>query len=153
MVDMIRQFKHITIYSLLMALLIFALKWIQWEYLIKDNSTEIYTGLIALLFTGLGVWIAMQLSQTKVETVVVEKKVTANEFVQDQAALEQLGLTNREYEVLQLVVQGHSNADIASQLFLSLSTVKTHVSNLLQKMHVRSRTQAIEKARRLNILR
>tara|TARA_B100001245_G_C22873873_1_gene420232 strand:+ start:75 stop:536 length:462 start_codon:yes stop_codon:yes gene_type:complete len=152
MTAQIKQLKHTALYALLMALLIFALKWIQWKYLIEDHSTEIYTGLIALLFTALGVWIAMQLAKGKVKTVVVEKEVFTTEFVQDEQALAQLDLTNREYEVLELLVKGASNAEIADRLCLSISTIKTHVSNLLVKMHVKSRTQAIEKARRLKIL-
>jgi ATP/maltotriose-dependent transcriptional regulator MalT len=65
--------------------------------------------------------------------------------------LKKLNLSNREYEVLQLLTKGFSNSDIAEKLFLSLSTVKTHVSNLFMKMDVKSRTQAIEKAKRLKI--
>jgi ATP/maltotriose-dependent transcriptional regulator MalT len=135
-----------------MAIMVFVLKWLQWKYLITDNSSEIYIGLIAVFFTCLGVWVANQLAKPK--TVIVEKEIhvaapggnTVNE-----AELKKLNLTSREYEVLQLLVQGSSNAEIADKLFLSLSTVKTHVSNLFVKMDVKSRTQAIEKANRLKL--
>ena len=70
----------------------------------------------------------------------------------NEAELKKLNLSNREYEVLQLLVKGYSNAEIAENLFLSLSTIKTHVSSLFIKMDVRSRTQAIEKAKRLKIM-
>lgn len=63
-----------------------------------------------------------------------------------------MNLSPREYEVLQHLVRGHSNAQIANELCLSLSTIKTHVSNLFQKLDVKSRTQAIEKAQRLRIV-
>ena len=76
----------------------------------------------------------------------------AEEFSINEMELKKLNLTTREYEVLQLVVKGHSNSDIAEILFLSLSTVKTHVSNLYVKMHVKRRGQAIEKAKRLRIV-
>lgn len=142
--------KHILLYGLILAVLVFTLKWLQWEFLIVDNSLDIYIGLIAVFFTGLGVWVATQLTRRK--TVVVEKEVIVSEpFVLNEDALNKLNLSAREYEVLQLLAQGLSNAQIAEKLFLSLSTVKTHVSNLFVKMDVKSRTQAIEKARRLRI--
>jgi ATP/maltotriose-dependent transcriptional regulator MalT len=136
-----------------MAVLVFLLKWLQWKYLITDNSVDIYIGLIALLFTLLGVWVANQLTRTRVETVVVEKEifVSGPADAVNETELKKLNLTSREYEVLQLLTQGRSNAEIADSLFLSLSTIKTHVSNLFVKMDVKSRTQAIEKAKRLRI--
>lgn len=150
-----RNSRSIIIYSVLMAVLVFALKWLQWKFLIVDNSLDIYIGLIALFFTILGVWIATQLVKPKVQTVVVEKEVYVsqpNGFTINEAELKKLNLSNREYEVLQLLAKGYSNADIARNLFLSLSTVKTHVSNLFIKMDVKSRTQTIDKARTLRII-
>jgi two-component system, NarL family, response regulator LiaR len=152
-----RSSRHILLYGAAMAVLVFVLKWLQWKYLITDNSLDIYIGLIALFFTFLGVWIANQLTrakvETRVETVVIEKEVYVSQPVDavNEEELEKLNLTTREYEVLKLLTQGRSNAEIADSLFLSLSTVKTHVSNLFVKMDVKSRTQAIEKARRLKI--
>lgn len=145
---------HIVLYGALMAILIFGLKWLQWKYLIADNSSEIYLGLIAVFFTVLGVWIATQLARPKTETVIIEKEVylqPPDDFIINESALKKLNLTNREYEVLQVLTRGYSNAEIAETLFLSLSTVKTHVSNLLVKMDVKNRTQAVEKAKRLKI--
>ncbi len=120
-----------------------------------ENAIDIYVGLIALFFTLLGIWIATQLTKPRVEKVIVEKEILLPQkegFTLDQTELEKLNLTNREYEVLQLIARGHSNADIANSLFLSLSTVKTHTSNLFVKMDVKRRTQAMEKARRLQIV-
>ena len=51
-------------------------------------------------------------------------------------------LTNREKEVLDLIAQGKSNQEIADELFITLKTVKTHVSNILSKLEVEDRTQA-----------
>ncbi len=140
-----------------MAILVFVLKWLQWKYLITDHSADIYIGMIALLFTFLGVWVANQLAKPRVETVIVEKEIyvptpTPPTFTIDEEALGRLDLTSREYEVLQLLNQGRSNAEIADSLCLSLSTIKTHVSNLFVKMDVKSRTQAIEKARRIRVV-
>ena len=66
--------------------------------------------------------------------------------------LKALAITPREMEILQLVAEGLSNREIGSRLFLSESTVKTHVSNLLSKLDSKRRTQAVEQARRLKIL-
>jgi ATP/maltotriose-dependent transcriptional regulator MalT len=63
-----------------------------------------------------------------------------------------LGLSNREIEVLQLMAAGLSNQEIANQLYVSLNTVKTHSAKLFEKMDVKRRTQAIEKAKRLQII-
>lgn len=149
------RIRHIVLYGAMMAVLVFALKWLQWKFLIVDHAIDIYVGLIAVFFTILGVWVANQLGKPKVQTVVVEKEVylpSPNEPLINEAELNKLQLSSREYEVLQLLTKGHSNAAIADQLCLSLSTIKTHVSNLFVKMDVKSRTQAIEKAKRLRII-
>ncbi|MEC3880295.1 helix-turn-helix transcriptional regulator [Parapedobacter sp. 10938] len=151
----LKDFKHIILYGLVLAILVFALKWLQWKFLIVDNAIDIYIGLVAIFFTALGVWVATQLSKPKIQTVIVEKEIFVpqpEDFTINEAELQKLNLSNREYEVLQLLSKGYSNADIAKALFLSLSTIKTHVSNLYFKMDVKSRTQAIEKAKRLKII-
>jgi LuxR family transcriptional regulator, maltose regulon positive regulatory protein len=61
-------------------------------------------------------------------------------------------LSKRELEVLALVAAGKSNGEIASSLFVSLSTVKTHINNLYRKLGARSRTQAIARARELDMI-
>jgi LuxR family maltose regulon positive regulatory protein len=61
-------------------------------------------------------------------------------------------LSERELEVLGLVASGKSNQEIASSLFVSLSTVKTHINNLYRKLGTRSRTQAIARARDLDLI-
>jgi LuxR family transcriptional regulator, maltose regulon positive regulatory protein len=61
-------------------------------------------------------------------------------------------LSGRELEVLQLVAAGKSNSRIASELFVSVGTVKTHLNNLYRKLNARSRTQAVARARELDLL-
>jgi DNA-binding CsgD family transcriptional regulator len=149
------KFQHIILYGLILAILILILKWLQWKFLIVDNSIDVYIGLIAVFFTILGVWVSTQFTKTKVETVVVEKEIFINspdEFAINETELKKLNLSNREYEVLELLAKGYSNIEIAKKLFLSLSTIKTHVSNMFVKLDVKSRTQAIEKAKRLRII-
>jgi NarL family two-component system response regulator LiaR len=149
------KYGQIAAYGLSMSLLLFLLKWLQWKFVILDHSLDIYIGLIAILFTILGIWVAKQLSIPKVKTVVIEKEViipSKEEFTIDEARLKDLGLTAREWDVLQLMAVGKSNAEIAETLFLSVSTVKTHASNVFVKLEVKSRTQAMEKAKRLKII-
>lgn len=150
----IRKYRHIGVYGLSIAVLVFLLKWLQWNFLIVDNSLDIYIGLIAVLFTVLGIWIALQLTRGRkadAEVVMQERIIESAPFNVDQLELEKQKLSPREYEVLQLMVKGYSNAEIAESLFLSLSTIKTHASNLFVKMDVSSRTKAIEKAKRLRL--
>lgn len=147
--------RHLLLYGILLALLVLLRKWLQWKFLIVDNSIDIYIGLIAIFFTMLGIWVATQLVKPKVEKLIVEKEVYIPQpqpFSVNEDELKKLNLSAREYEVLQLLAKGYSNAEIAKALFLSVSTVKTHVSNLFFKMDVKSRTQTIEKARRLRLV-
>ncbi|WP_058234066.1 response regulator [Devriesea agamarum] len=62
-------------------------------------------------------------------------------------------LSRRELDVLHLVAQGHTNADIAKTLFLSQATVKTHLVHIFSKLHVSSRTGAVAAARERGLLR
>jgi NarL family two-component system response regulator LiaR len=156
-----RNHKATIIYSISLAFLLFFLKWLELRYIIFDHSFEIYIGFIAVIFTALGIWLALKLSKPKVETIVVEKLVVSevevfvnrNEnFVPDTSLISKLGLSKRELEILGLLAQGHSNQEIAAKIFVSLSTVKTHLQNLFEKLDVKRRTQAIEKAKRLNLI-
>jgi ATP/maltotriose-dependent transcriptional regulator MalT len=118
-------------------------------------SHQIYLGLTALLFTCLGIWLALQLMKPKTEVRVVEKQVFVpiQELAEKNAeVIENTGLSKRELEVLDLMAQGLSNQEIADRLFLSLSTVKTHCSGILQKLEVKRRTQAVDRARKLGIV-
>jgi NarL family two-component system response regulator LiaR len=150
----LRQVLFFSLYPLSMGALVFLLKWLHWNILIVNNAMDLYVGLIAVFFTILGTWISRQLVKPKTETVVVEKEVLVpvQEFVMNERELKKLNLTDREWDALQLIAQGKSNSEIADQLFLSVSTVKTHVSNLFIKMDVKRRTQALEKAKRLKII-
>jgi DNA-binding CsgD family transcriptional regulator len=146
--------KPTILYGVSLALLLFLLKWLELRFVIIDHIFEIYAGAIALLFTGLGIWLALKLSKPKVTTVIVEKEIFlhSENFVFNKEEQERLGLSKRELEVLQRMAEGLSNQEIAEQLFLSLNTIKTHSSRLFEKMEVKSRTQAIEKAKRLRLI-
>lgn len=153
--NLIKRHKATIIYSISLAFLLILLKWLELRFIIFDHSFEIYIGFIAIIFTGLGIWLALKLSKPKIETVVVEKQVYVNKnenFIQNTSLISQLELSKREMEILNLLAQGHSNQEIAEKLFVSLSTVKTHNQNLFIKLDVKRRTQAVEKAKRLNLI-
>ncbi|MDB5211047.1 MAG: DNA-binding response regulator [Sediminibacterium sp.] len=143
------------LYGACLGALVFLLNWLELRFVIFEHSFEIYAGAIAIIFTSLGIWLAIKLTKPKVETVVVEKYLytdPAIPFVLNEKALEDLGMSKRELEVLQLMAEGLSNQEIARQLFVSLNTIKTHSSKIFEKMDVQRRTQAVEKAKRIGLI-
>ncbi|RYE26116.1 MAG: response regulator transcription factor [Sphingobacteriales bacterium] len=147
--------KSIILYGIAMAALLLLLQWIQLRFIIIDYAFEIYAGLVAVIFTGLGIWLALKIARPKVKEVVVEKTVYVEQptdFTLNEKELSKLNLSKREMEVLQLMAEGLSNKEIAERLFVSLNTIKTHSSNLFFKLDVERRTQAVEKAKRLKII-
>jgi DNA-binding NarL/FixJ family response regulator len=132
-----------------MAALIAVLKLVEYKYFVRDIPLEVYVGMIAVMFTAIGVWAGLRLTRPKVVREIVE---TNAPFRLDESNLQKLGISKREYEVLELISQGLSNQEIADKLFVSTSTVKTHVSNVLAKLDSKRRTQAIQRAKELRIL-
>ena len=147
--------KSIILYGLSLAAMLLLLKWLELRFVIMDHAFEVYVGSIALIFTLLGIWLALKLSKPKVKTVVVEKEIyrrSTDDFTVNEYEMNKLGLSVRELEVLQCMAEGLSNQEIGERLFVSLSTVKTHTSRLFEKLDVKRRTQAIEKAKRLSLI-
>jgi two-component system, NarL family, response regulator LiaR len=147
--------RSVLLYGTSLALLLFLLRWLELRFIIFDHALEIYIGAIAVIFTALGIWLALKLTKPQIERVVVEKKIyieKTGEFVFNEAEMIRLGISKRELEVLQLMAEGLSNAEIAARLFVSLNTIKTHASNLFFKLDASRRTQAIEKAKSLCLI-
>lgn len=69
LINIFLKARHIMLYGLILAVLVFVLKWLQWKFLIVDNAIDIYIGLIAVFFTILGIWVARQLTKPKIESV------------------------------------------------------------------------------------
>lgn len=135
--------KTIVIYGLALAIIVFLLEYFEYRYLVRDLSVEILVLIIAVTFSGVGLWVGSKLTSSK--------KYQAG-FQKNEKAIEYLQLSERELEVLELVSKGLSNKEIASQLFVSINTVKTHLQKVYEKMEVHRRTQAVEKAKSLKII-
>jgi NarL family two-component system response regulator LiaR len=142
--------KTVLLYGVAMAALIGFLKLIEYRYFVRDMSLEVYLGVVATLFTALGVWAGQRLTRRKV--VIVNPDFQRPDFQRNDQELQRLGISKREYEVLELIAQGLSNQEIAEKLFVSLNTVKTHSSNLFLKLDARRRTQAVLRAKELGLL-
>lgn len=149
------KYKTILLYGLSLAVLLLLLRWLELKFLIYAHSFEIYAGIIALFFTGLGIWLSRKLTQPKTETRIIEKTVyrdPALPFEVNRKEMEALGISERELEVLQLMSEGMSNQEIGATLFVSLNTVKTHAARIFEKLEVQRRTQAVEKAKKIGLI-
>jgi two-component system, NarL family, response regulator LiaR len=145
--------KHILLYGLLGGALIAGLKLIEYRWLVVEHSVEIYGGLVATVFAGLGIWLGLRLTR-RTETVVVREVVVEAPaaFVRDQRKLESLGITPRELEILELIAEGLSNKEIAARVYVSENTVKTHSSRVFDKLGARRRTQAVQLGKDLRLI-
>jgi len=141
----------ITLYGLAMAALVFILKYVEYHFWIRDLSVEVYIGVVAVLFTALGIWVGSKLLQGKKGAAVMHATMEAPHTV-DEEAVRRIGISLRELEVLHLMATGKSNQQIADALFISLPTVKSHSSSLFGKLVVKRRTEAVHKAKALGII-
>jgi len=137
-----RAVRDILVYGLCAGVLITVLKVTEYRFLVIEHSVEIYGGLIAALFAGLGIWLGLTLTRNKVQ--VVRQPGPTESFTLDGRRLSELGITPRELEILGLIAAGLSNREIADRLFVSENTVKTHSSRLFDKLGAKRRTQAVQ---------
>lgn len=139
--------RTVIIYGIAMAALVGLLKFFEYKYFVRDIPLEFYVGGVAVMFTAIGIWAGLKLTRPKVVEVEVQ-----GPFERDDQAVKKLGISKREFEVLELIAAGLSNQDIADRLFVSTSTIKTHVSNVLAKLDASRRTEAIAKAKEMRII-
>lgn len=99
-------------------------------YLLKTSTAHEIANAIRKTYNG------QRVLEPEVTTKMMEQLSNRNRHVLHEE------LTNREQEILLLIAQGMSNQEIADELFITLKTVKTHVSNILAKLEVEDRTQA-----------
>ena len=134
--------RAVILYGLALAVLAFALEWLEYRHFVRSIATELYVVALAILFTILGVWAGARLTPRR----------RREPFRRNEEALRYLGISKRECEILELLAAGHANKEIARLLGISPNTVKTHVASVLGKLEATRRTQAIQKARALEIL-
>jgi DNA-binding NarL/FixJ family response regulator len=120
---------------------------------------EVIVALAALVFFFIGVYFnrsGRQASKNFSFEVSQEAKIPSSSKETptgiDPQQVRKAGLSQREHEVLLKMAEGLSNNEIAAALFLSESTIKTHVSNILFKLEVKRRTAAIQAAKQLRII-
>ena len=155
--------KTLLIYGLFLGVVSMMLKATEYWFWVKLNAFEIYGGLIALIFLGVGVWLGIRLNEKNKEKLSSTPENSVNTegrgfqgggglIIADEKMIDNLGISKREYEVLKLLGTGMSNQEIADALFVSQNTVKTHTSRLFEKLAVKNRTQAILKSKELGII-
>jgi DNA-binding CsgD family transcriptional regulator len=155
-----RPVRRVILYGLVGGLLIALLKAIEYQHFVRAYPTEIYGGLVAVIFTALGIYFGLRWSrpgEPEPREIVVVKEVEvrvreSGPFVLDAAKLEALGITPREHEILGLIAEGLSNREIGERLFVSENTVKTHSSRLFGKLGVNRRVQAVQRGKELGLI-
>jgi DNA-binding CsgD family transcriptional regulator len=159
-----RSMRRVLLYGLAGGVLLVLLKILEYQYLVRAYPGEVYGGLVAVIFSGLGIYFGLHWARSREQAVVV-KEVRAPEgksgpapeggggpFVLDAAKLKELGITPREHEILGLIAEGLSNREIGERLFVSENTVKTHSSRLFEKLGVNRRVQAARQGRTLGLI-
>ena len=151
--------RHVLIYGLIGGSLIALLKWSEYRFLVIEHSFEIYGGLVAATFAVLGIWLGLKLTGKKPIIVVKEVPVPLEgpapavaPFVLNERKREELSITPRELEILDLIAQGLSNREIVERLFVSENTVKTHSSRVFDKLGAKRRTQAVQLGKEFGLL-
>ncbi len=143
--------KYIVVYGLSFVGIIISIQFIRYNYWLSRIDDNVYGSLIALLFLVLGIYLARNKSQkTQEEPILIEQndlKISSNDEI-----AEKLNISKRELEVLVLLTKGYTNQEIADELFISLNTAKTHISNIYLKLDVTKRTKAIAKAKELSLV-
>lgn len=140
---------HVAGWGVAGGLLVAALQWLEYRWLVLAHSVEIYGALVAAVFAAVGIALGRRLTRPQPAPVVVPAPTA---FVRDEARLRELAITPRELEILERIAEGLSNKEIAARLFVSENTVKTHASRLFDKLGARRRTQAVQQAREWRLI-
>jgi DNA-binding CsgD family transcriptional regulator len=162
--------RHVLIFGVVGGLLIATLQYTEYRFVILSHSVELYSALVAILFASFGIWLGLRITRRRAtvletirETVVVKEvfvpaeapvrePVASAPFAPNTVRQRSLGITARELEILTLVARGSSNREIATQLFVSENTVKTHCARVFDKLGAARRTQAVQRGKELGLL-
>lgn len=143
--------KEVLVYGVAGALLIVALRLVEYRFLVLEHSVQIYAALIASMFAGLGIWLGVTLTRHK-GAQTTDRSPADRPFAANVEKIQSLGITPRELEILKLIADGMSTREIASALFVSENTVKTHASRLFGKLDVNRRTKAVQVAKTMGLI-
>lgn len=135
--------KTVLVFGLLIIALLMLFQFSKYALISNNLKIEIAIALIAIVFFFVGLYINKKSLNTS--TIIPSTEI-------NHKKIEELDISNREYEVLRKISEGLSNKEIAEKLFLSESTIKTHVSNLLVKLNAKRRTQAVQIAKSFQII-
>lgn len=153
--------KTVLLYGLLGGVLIVTLRLAEYRFLVLEHSLELYGGIVAVLFSGLGIWLGQKLTRTRevvrevhvpVEVAVEVPVRMTGPWTRNEARQAELGITPRELEILEAMAAGLSNREIAERLYVSENTVKTHAGRLYEKLSARRRTQAVQHAKKAGLI-
>ena len=139
--------RDVIVYGAAIGLLVLVIQLTEYRFLVVEHSVEIYAALIAILAAGTGIWLGRSLRRKAPASSSAPRPagaLSSEPFVPDTTRLDELGITPRELEILDLIAAGLSNREIAEKLFVSENTVKTHASRLFDKLGARRRTQAVQ---------
>jgi two-component system, NarL family, response regulator LiaR len=150
--SLLRVKKAVLVYGLAGALLIVALRLVEYRFLVLEHSVQIYGALIASLFAGLGFWLGGTMRRGKPAQTIDVPPPANRPFTANSDKIQSLGITPRELEILKLIADGMSTREIASALFVSENTVKTHASRLFGKLDVNRRTKAVQVAKTMGLI-
>jgi len=172
--------RQVLIFGVVGGILIATLQYTEYRFVIIEHSVELYSALVAVLFATFGIWLGLRITRNREtirETIVVKEVLVRAEappepsgaeskdllfrsgplgkhepFAPNTARQQTLGITARELEILTLVARGFSNREIATQLFVSENTVKTHCARAFDKLGAARRTQAVRRGKELGLL-
>lgn len=144
--------QAVLIYGIAGAMLIAALRLVEYRFLVLEHSIQIYGALIASMFAGLGIWLGITLTKPKPAQSANRQPAVDRAFAANTEKIQSLGITPRELEILKLIADGMSTREIASALFVSENTVKTHASRLFGKLDVNRRTKAVQVGKTLGLI-
>jgi DNA-binding CsgD family transcriptional regulator len=148
-----RLWRHIILFGLAGGIVITLLKWTEYRYLVVEHSIEIYGGLTAATFAAFGIWLGLRLTRKQIVLKEVRVPVPVGQpFAVNSRKLEELEITPRELEILELIAKGMSNREIAEKLFVSENTVKTHSSRVFDKLGAKRRTQAVQLGKEFGLI-
>jgi two-component system, NarL family, response regulator LiaR len=158
--------RHVLLFGVVGGLLIAALQYTEYRFVVIEHSVELYGALVAALFAAFGIWLGLRITRNREtirETIVMKEVLVPAEasasfvpspvpFAPNTAQQQTLGITARELEILTLVARGLSNREIAAELFVSENTVKTHCARAFDKLGAARRTQAVQRGKEMGLL-